>query len=227
MTRRAVPSVSLCPSSWLGSLSVAIEYTVGAEELHVIGAQGAKRIRTWLDSTYRFRIDHSIYDLDQDGKPYMRLRVPQLQDGKFERFDLVGNLLNDAASAGRTIYVECKEYTQDGNQGVLYDEYLAVCYTAFVAISETIGGPADIEFMWATTHPFAVTTYTKLTTGEQVASACKKHAARLADREFDQSIADQVAGRLWLSIVNERVEEMMMGVELRKAVAARIVEMAP
>ena len=138
-----------------------------------------KRIRTWLDSTYRFRIDHSIYDLDLEGHPYTRLRVPQLQDGKFERFDLVGNLLDDNAKPGRTIYVECKEYSEAGKQGDLYNEYLAVCYSAFVALSTGIGGPADVEFMWATTHPFAVTNYSKLASAELIISGCAKHPERL------------------------------------------------
>src|SRR4051812_30919876 len=103
---------------------MAIEYSVGAEELHVIGEQGAKRIKGWLDSTYRFRIDHSVYDLDPEGNPYTHVRVPQLQDEKFERFDLVGSLLAEDGSVGRTIYVECKEYSSPGNQSTLYDEYL-------------------------------------------------------------------------------------------------------
>jgi hypothetical protein len=206
---------------------MAIEYRIGAEELHKIGELGAKRIRTWLDSTYRFRIDQSIYDLDPDGHPYTRLRVPQLQPGRFERFDLVGNLLGDNGKPGRMVYVECKEYSQAGNQGKLYNEYLAVCYSAFVALSNDIGGPADVEFMWATTHPFAVTTYSKLASAEQIVAGCATHPERLGGHPVDNGIAEQLARRLWLAIINPRVEEMIMGVELRKAVAARLVELAP
>ena len=57
---------------------MAIKFTIGAEETHKIGEEGAKRIRRWLDSTYRFRIDQTIYDLDPNGQPYPKLRVPQL-----------------------------------------------------------------------------------------------------------------------------------------------------
>jgi hypothetical protein len=205
---------------------MAIEYSLGAEELHKIGEKGAKRIRTWLDSTYRFRIDQSIYDLDPEGHPYSRLRVPQLQSGAFERFDLVGSLLGEDAKPGRTIYVECKDYSDAGKQGPLYDEYLAVCYSAFVALSEGIEAPADLEFMWATTHPFAVTNYSKLVSAKQIAQACSNHAERLGEHEFDDTIAEQLAPRLWLAIVNSRVEEMIMGLELRKAVVQRMVELA-
>jgi hypothetical protein len=57
---------------------VAIEFSVGAEETHKIGEEGAYRIRRWLDSTFRFRIDRSIYDLDADGNPYPMMRLQQL-----------------------------------------------------------------------------------------------------------------------------------------------------
>jgi len=39
------------------------------------------------------------------------------------------------------------------------------------------------------------------------------------------TIAQQLAPRLWLSIVNPRVEEMMMGHQLRKAVLGTIDEL--
>jgi hypothetical protein len=206
---------------------MAIEYTVGAEELHRIGEEGAKRIRLWLDSTFRFRIDQAVFDLDPDGNPYTKVRVAQLQSSRFERFDLVGALLDEDGRVGRTLYVECKQYSDAGNQPTLYTEYLAVCYSAFVALSSGIGGPADVEFMWATTHPFAQTNFSKLTTSEEIKAACDAHSARLGTHTFDQSIADQLARRLWLAIVNSRVREMIMGRELRKAVAARLTELAP
>jgi hypothetical protein len=214
---------------------VAIEFSVGAEETHVIGEEGVKRVRRWLDHTCRFRIDQSIYDLDQHGKPYPKLRLPQLtkrgDEGepvgrKFERFDLIGALLNESGVSGHTLYVECKEYSQAGDQPALYDEYLAVCYSGFVKQSRAVEAPADVEFMWATTHPFAQTNFLHLTTAEQIKAACDKHRERLGDEEFDMSIAQQLAPRLWLAIVNQRVDEMIMGLELRKAVVARILELA-
>jgi hypothetical protein len=205
---------------------VAIEYSVGAEELHKIGEVGAKRMRLWLDGTTRFRIDRSIYDLGPNLEPPMQLRVPQLQQERFERFDLVGQTLDESGRPRRTIYVECKEYRSDANQGVLYDEYLAVCYSAFVALSHGLGGPADVDFMWATTHPFAQTDYVRLTTASRVTRGCQAHPERLGEHRFDESIAEQLSERLWLSIVNSRVEEMMPGIEIRQVVAARFVEMS-
>lgn len=214
---------------------VAIEFSVGAEETHKIGEVGAYRIRRWLDSTFRFRIDRSIYDLDREGKPYPMMRLPQLTKAdpetgepvgrSYERFDLRGMLLDENGVPGRTLLVECKEYSDAGNQGALYDEYLAVCYSGFVKMSLDVDAPTDMEFMWATTHPFAQTTYKTLTTAARISEACQTHADRLGDHDFDMSIAEQLAPRLWLAIVNARVEEMVMGLPLRKAVVGAIEEL--
>jgi hypothetical protein len=204
---------------------VAIEYKVGAEELHKIGEVGAKRMRMWLDGTTRFRIDRAIYDLGPNNEPAMQLRVPQLNGG-FERFDLVGQTLDENGRPQRTVYVECKEYSQQGNQAELYAEYLAVCYSAFIKLSEGLGGPAAVEFMWATTHPFAVTNFAALCTADRVGMACNAHADRLGDHEFDASIAAQLAERLWLSVVSSRVEEMIPGPLIRRTIAATYADLA-
>lgn len=118
------------------------------------------------------------------------MRVPQIVDGKFERFDLIGSLRGENGEAGRTVYLECKEYSSDGNQPQLYDEYLAVCYSAFVKLGSGIAAPPNIEFMWATTHPFAQTTFTALTTADRIARGCSKFPERLGEHEFDDSIAE-------------------------------------
>lgn len=215
---------------------MAIEFTVGAEETHKIGEEGAYRIRRWLDSTFRFRIDRSIYDLDVDGNPYPMMRLPQLPRrdagsgdtvaGCFERFDLRGMLLDADGQPGRILWVECKEYSAAGGQRALYDEYLAVCYSGFVKAGQDVGAPPDMEFMWATTHPFAQTAYMQLTTADRIRRACETHRERLGDHAFEMSTAQQLAPRLWLSIINPRVEEMMMGPNLRKAVLGMIDELA-
>jgi hypothetical protein len=212
---------------------MAIEFQTGAEETHKIGEEGAAQIRRWLDSTYRFKIYQSIYDLDPAGKPYPKLRVPQLvaspeganPEPPYERFDLIGTVLDENGVSGNTLYVECKKYSQAGNQGTLYDEYLAVCYSAFVHLSRQVGAPIDVEFMWATTHPFSLGNYANLTTADQIQAACAAHPDRLGDEAFDMSIARQLEGRLWLAVVNQRVNEMIMGLELQKVVVARILEL--
>lgn len=204
-----------------------IQYSVTAEGLHELGRQGVVRIRRWLDSTARFAISHSAYDLDPAGNPYTQVRVEQL-NGRFENFDLIGDIRDEAGKKGNTVYVECKHYSSAGNQGVLYDEYLATCYSAFAARQANLGHVPSIEFMWVTTHPFAQTTFTKLTEEPTISAACghETHKKRLADEPYDNALGQILSKRLWLVVVNDRVlDEMVMGAELRAAVLAKMVHM--
>lgn len=170
---------------------------------------------------------NSAYDLAEGDLPMTKTRVALLEPDKFESFDLVGDILDEDGRAGNTLYVECKKYTSDGNQATLYAEYLAVCYSAFAHATGSLGAPASWEFMWATTHPFAQTNYSKLTTEGEIKDACtsETHKERLGGHDYDSDLGAELAKRLWLVILNDRMEEMIMGTELRKAVAARMAEM--
>lgn len=204
-----------------------IQYSVTGEGLHELGRQGVIRVRRWLDSTARFSMSHTAYDLDQEGRPYTQVRVEQL-DGRFENFDLVGDIRDPSGKKGNTIYVECKNYARAGNQGTLYDEYLATCYSAFAAKNDAIGHVPSIEFMWVTTHPFAQTNFAKLTDERTIATVCAddKHKARLGGKDYDSVLGDVLAKRLWLVVVNDRVlDEMIMGDDLRAAVLEKMLRM--
>lgn len=204
-----------------------IQYSVTAEGLHEIGRDGVLRVRRWLDATARFSISHTAYDLDPAGRPYTQVRVEQL-DGRFENFDLVGDIRDPQGKKGNAVYVECKNYTAAGNQATLYDEYLATCYSAFAARQGNVGHVPSVEFMWVTTHPFAVTNFAKLTDEPAIASACAKEAykKRLGEDEYDPKLGAVLSGRLWLVVVNDRMlNEMIMGEELRAAVMGKMIQM--
>ena len=62
------------------------------------------------------------------------MRVPQLKLGRFERFDLVRSRLGENSYSGNELYVECKQYSAAGRQEQLYDAYLAVGFSGFVAL---------------------------------------------------------------------------------------------
>jgi hypothetical protein len=200
---------------------MGIKYSMGGEEAHKLGELGVKRVRLWLDGTTRFRIDKAIYELGPQDEPPMGLRVPQIGRKSFERFDLVGETLDESGAPHRSLFVECKRYRSAGNQAGMYREYLVVCYSALVSLSEGMGGVSDTEFMWATTHPFAQRDYMKLTSVEFIQRACSEHASRLGGKQFDPKMAQVLSERLWLSIVNPRVEEMMPGMAIRGFVAAK------
>jgi hypothetical protein len=204
-----------------------INYSVTAEGLHELGREGVLRIRRWLDSTARFSMSHTAYDLDPDRHIYTQVRVEQL-DGAFENFDLVGDIRDERGNKGNTVYVECKNYTSAGNQGTLYAEYLATCYSAFAAKHKALGHPPSVEFMWVTTHPFAQTNFAKLTDKATIADACAEemHKTRLGEDAYDPDLGELLATRLWLVVVNNRMlDEMIMGDDLRAAVLVKMMQM--
>jgi hypothetical protein len=198
------------------------------EDQHALGEMGAKRIYRWLNSTGRFNMSHTAYDLDpQSGQPTDHCRVEQL-NGSVEKFDLFGELLGKDAKPGDRIYVECKNYESAANQGKLYREYLAVCYSAFYRRWEAASAEPSEQYMWATSHPFSLSEWAGLCKFEAIQAACQdpEYVPRLGGKGFDADVARALAPRLWLSIVNGRVEEMMMGDELLGAVRAAMVKMA-
>lgn len=203
---------------------MALNYSPKAEELHAIGREGARRIRNWLNATGRFAIAYSATELDAARRGFSQVEV-ELLDGSCERFDLVGDVLDEEGRFARTVYIECKKYSGAGDQGPLYDEYLAVAYSAFARWYERHGGPPGWDFMWVTTHPFAQTRYSKLTTDESIrASVTGEHAGRLNGHAYDEDLGRELAKRLWLCIVSDRMlEEMRMG---RRFVALVQQEMA-
>jgi hypothetical protein len=201
-----------------------IQYSVTAEGLHELGREGVLRVRRWLDSTARFSMSHTAYDLDPDRQPYTQVRVEQLNG----RFDLVGDIRDERGQKGNTVYVECKAYTSAGNQGTLYAEYLATCYSAFAAKHKALGHPPSVEFMWVTTHPFAQTNFAKLTDEATIAEACadESHKTRLGEDAYDADLGELLATRLWLVVVNDRMlDEMIMGNDLRAAVLVKMMQM--
>jgi len=180
-----------------------------------------------MDASARFAMSHTAYDLDPDGRPYTHVRVEQL-DGRYENFDLVGDIRDSEGRRGNAVYVECKNYTAAGNQGTMYNEYLATCYSAFAARHASLGHVPSMEFMWITTHPFAVTNFSRLTDEPSIASACAEqaHVARLGDSTYDPELGRVLSGRLWLVVVNDRMlDEMIMGDEFRAAVMTKMVQM--
>lgn len=192
---------------------MALTSITTAEELHAMGEAGARRVRRWLNFTGRFDISHTIYDRHpQTGELLDHCRVATL-DGRHQNFDLAGIILGPGAEAADRIYIECKDYSSDGNQGTLYRQYLAVCYSSFHKRWKSIEREPAEQYMWATTHPFLVSRWTDLCSVDLIRESCleDRHKAILGEQEFDPDTAEKLASRLWICVVNDRIEEMMMG----------------
>jgi hypothetical protein len=175
---------------------------VAGEKQHEAGRQGVVEVRRWLDSTTRFTTLWDVY-----GTPDQT--IVKLPGGAARGFDIAGYLRDEDGKAGPKFYAEVKRYSSASGQQQLYEEYLAVSYAATLEARSADHDPAT-EFLWVTWHPFSQGKYLKLTEPPEIKAACKKHEALLGGEAFDQTLADTLAKRLWLLIVNQRQADMTM-----------------
>ena len=98
-----------------------------------------------------------------------------------------------------------------------YVEYLAKCYRALAT------NPARCDnFMWLTWAPFSVTKWDRLLSPEEVEDAVRLHQARAVDggSEVDPRMCRMVADRLWLIVLSDRQERLVVSLEHRALITA-------
>ncbi len=142
-------------------------------------------------------------------------------------FDLGGVLMGDEL-AGQEFLAEVKFYPIAGasDQGTLYREYLAKCYRAFVTRPDRCN-----NFMWITWAPFLVTKWTELCSAKEVKSAVIEHCERTlniideteASSAVDLGVCTMVAEKLWLIVLSERQEQLVISREHRGLIQQHII----
>ncbi len=195
-----------------------------AEEAHEAGADGVRKAKRWLDATTRAEV-RWIFPEDAARD---KLTFNWIDDSKFV-FDLGGIFSANGPVANKTFMAEVKNYTSAGSQGTMYSEYLARCYRARVVNP----GYAD-HFMWITWHPFSVTNWSKLTTAAEVKAAVLQHRAKalgIADEQsaeaaIEQAVCESIAESLWLLVLSDKHELLMLSPDDRAAVIAAQIKKA-
>ncbi|RPK75702.1 hypothetical protein EES45_24760 [Streptomyces sp. ADI97-07] len=162
------------------------------------GREGAYFAQAWLESTTRVNAPWIVYEAPQ-------MTTLTLLNGKHESWDVAGYFENDKKNQ---FYAEIKNYTSDG-QGPKYREYLADCYSATAKMIKD-GLDRECEFMWITWHPFAMGAWTKLCDEAMIQEAVKEYPEKLGEDYYDPEIGKLLAERLWLIVLSERQEELMM-----------------
>lgn len=127
-------------------------------------------------------------------------------------FDIAGVLKGDAVD-GQEFLGECKNYQGAGDQGTLYNEFVAKCYCAMKARPERCD-----NFMWITWAPFLVTSWATLRSADYVKSAVINHrdkAMNEPDKDaallaIDMVAVNATAERLWMIVLSERQERALM-----------------
>ncbi|MWA01920.1 hypothetical protein F8568_016380 [Actinomadura sp. LD22] len=181
------------------------------EELHVRGADYARRAKLWLDNTTRVRASWLV--TDQFGVDRLTFSWPFATEGF--SFDL-GGILRGEGLDNQSFLTEVKGYSTPGDQGSHYLSYLAKCY---VAVSEHPGNAQN--FMWITWCPFNVTNWNELCSPAKVREGVLHERGRVLGTEdhdkaetlINGSRIKDVADRLWLIVLSERQEKLVISPE--------------
>ncbi|TJZ50314.1 hypothetical protein FCH28_23815 [Streptomyces piniterrae] len=184
------------------------------EELHEVGADGARRAKEWLEATTRVKASWTNTD-----SKWIRRMTFKWPAGKQTTFSLdLGGLLCGGEFDNDIFMAECKKYASPGDQGTHYLSYLAKCY---VIVSQQ---PTAAEhFMWITWCPFNVTDWDKLLTEHWVRKAIRVHANEIfgeippeeVEDAIDADIVTAVTERLWMIVLSEKQEKLVITREHR------------
>jgi hypothetical protein len=185
-----------------------------------MGREGVKRVKRLLEGTMRFQLPYDAY------KNRERVVLPMLVEGQRKFYDLKGVCLDEGGQVGAEIYIESKAVSDAGQQGTEFKDFLARAYSATMRIKGDNGLDPKHEFMWATTCPWKGSGFRRVATRAELLDAVKKADDKIIpkDHNIDEAVVEAVANRLWVWVIAERHEEMIMGREMRAWVAAKIQE---
>jgi len=201
----------------------ALTNIMTGEETQEKGRKGAHRAKEWLEATTRV----SVHWVNPEPYSVAKLSFTWANGAPDFSFDLGGVLMGDEL-AGQEFLAEVKFYPIAGasDQGTLYREYLAKCYRAFVTRPDRCN-----NFMWITWAPFLVTKWTELCSPKEVKSAVIEHCERTlniideteASSAVDLGVCTMVAEKLWLIVLSERQEQLVISREHRGLIQQHII----
>lgn len=172
---------------------------MSAEETQERGREGVFKFKRWLESS-------TFLDLMWNAYANPEMCEVQHMDG-VKTFDLAGSFLT---RPNRPVAVECKRYGSAGNQSQEYEELLAIAYGS--ALWNMKNGRRDDfrQYIWATTHPFSITNWSKLTRIESLRDAVSKHRNLAGEEAFDDDLGHRVMDRIWLLVWHEKQEQITL-----------------
>ncbi len=182
---------------------------MAGETRHQSGFDGARRAKEWLEATTRVQVPWVVPE------PYAVCKLTfhwADTDSTTFSYDLGGRLIGEDLE-GQEFLAEVKNYKGASDQAELYVEYLAKCYRAYQERPDRCD-----NFMWITWAPFSVTKWQKLCSCDEVLEAVVRHRDRAlgepdltkAHIAVDKSCCDEVANRLWIIVLSERQESLVV-----------------
>jgi hypothetical protein len=202
---------------------------VTGEAMHQKGADGARRAKKWLDATTR--VSSSWTNEDEVHAARLEFNWPY-GEKRLYSFD-VGGILSGEEFNGRFFVAECKNYSGSSNQGTHFDDFVAKCY-----LTRRDHYRIADHFMWITWHPFRQETWTSLCSVDAVTAGLLKPRNRNralgvaeddeggAKAAIDQKLVADVAARMWMIVLSEKQESLVITPKHRALILAKEIEEA-
>lgn len=186
---------------------------IEGESAQAKGADGARRAKRWLESTTRVNAQW----VNPDPPAVTKLRFAWPYGGQNFSFDL-GGLLRYGEYDGQMFFAESKNYAAPNDLAAHYSKFLAQCYVAYLDKP----GMCD-NFMWIAWSPHSVTKWPQLLTPEYVREHVLQHRVRVfgvdelakAEAMINEDAVSAVASRLWVIILSEKQEKLVISKEHR------------
>lgn len=186
---------------------------IQGEAAQAKGADGARRAKRWLESTTRVNAQWVNPDKAAVGK----LTFDWPHGGHTFSFDL-GGIMKYGEFEGQMFFAESKNYDAPSDLASHYDQFLAQCYVAF----QEREAYCD-HFIWIAWSPHSITRWPELRSEDAVRDGVIKHRLRVFDEEnkadaaamIDADTVTAVAERLWLIILSEKQERLVISAEHR------------
>lgn len=193
------------------------------EQQHVKAEDGVNRAKRWLDATTRVRASWTIYDNTEAAG---RLTYKWPGSATEYSYDLGGILLG-APYENHAFLAECKKYKNAADQPKHFDKFLAQSYVTL--LSEPRLGD---HFMWITWAPFRATQWSKISDLDRIVSAIldvPNNRTRIfgdVGREvaaslLDMTVLQNLAERVWMIVLSDRQESLVISADDRALVVAR------
>lgn len=191
---------------------------IEGESAQAKGADGAQRAKRWLESTTRVNAQW----VNPNPPAVAKLTFSWPHGGQNFSFDL-GGTLKYGEYDGHEFFAESKNYAEPSDLPKHYSKFLAQCYVAY----DKMPSRAD-HFMWIAWSPHSITDWPKLTTSDYVRTHVLKHRERVfgTDDEakaaalVNEDVVSAVASRLWLVVLSQKQETLVISKEHRGVIEA-------
>jgi hypothetical protein len=180
------------------------------EQTQEKGRRGVHRAKVWLERSTRVEYSYTAYD-SIPSIDLLKFTCPGT--GRSAGFD-IGGVFRGEELKDKAFLAEVKDYGPNSNQYPEFKRFLGLCYIAYTIKPNYCG-----RLIWITWRPFECNRWERLRNVDEVAEAVISDRERIfgahvteeeARERIDMVAAAAVAERLWLIVLSEAAETLVI-----------------